>query len=227
LKRILAWLLFLLCLPTAVLAYGVTAGYAELWSTPGDARGWRDSGGSSSPYQVNSGGNPGGYLRMDITSNLFGIARYTADDTFAVTSNFLGNYAAAGIDGFAFDLRGFNTTNVGGVFSITFNDSSWTDIWRHDLALPPNAWTRYVVPLSSPGWYGGTNWSGTLGDVASVDLEFSLTGTGAQFGLDNFTLTPVPEPPSPALLGAAWAAALLTLRRFRRKPRRAATGPSH
>jgi len=182
---------------------------------------------SNTPAQVSfsaSGGNPGGYARfVDATAD--------TTDIFA-PPEFLGNYAALGVQSISYDFQIFAETNIipdattgFGVnpYALGISGPGGSAYWEGPFppgganpSLPypyPTGWISVNAPIAAsmpPGWtLQSGSWSALLDDVTTMGILIELvtnqdpaTDTDIE-GVDNVVLSAaVPEPSTIVLLGA-------------------------
>jgi hypothetical protein len=171
------------------------------------SEGWRPNAGGSLSY-VGSGGNPGGYIRMDDTASFPNYGVVTPVNYFDSLKNNLSAFNGGTI---SFDnkilLTGTNVFDSTVGFAII---SSPFGTATSDLIpdVPPTTWKTYSSPLTASLW-GKTDseWTSILSNVTSIEIQLeAYTGPDAT-GFDNFKLQSalssqaVPEPASLTLLG--------------------------
>lgn len=198
----------------AVATMALLAGQAQAQSVhhgfdAGD-EGWTVFDGGDLQWQV-SGGNPGGYLR---------ITDVTGGDFLAVApATMLGDRSAWLGGTLSFDAR-----NVNGVAP------SWADFGRITLSggdqailsldmvaddQPPadGQWHRYSVQLTEAVW--GASLGAVLADLRGLSIKAEFhNGVSEVVGLDNISVSVVPEPAGWAMLAGG---ALLLAATRRRK----------
>lgn len=171
------------------------------------------------PSHMVAGGNPGGFLYIDNSENLWAYV--------VAPAAFLGNLSAFNGGSLSFDG---NQLTGNGAYS-DFNDwgrviitgaSGSASLDFAPGTIPVNQWRTYSAPLTAAAW-GVTPavWSALLANV--TDIRFSLEGTfgGETNGFDNPTLqsptapNPVPEPASLILVGVGIALLATRHRRAR------------
>lgn len=173
-----------------------------------------------------AGGNPGGHLliRKDLSPPAFDVGALTTS-----RAEFLGNYAAAGINGASVDLN-FQTEGTDAAW-IRFRRDGSSNGWRHPLTdtFPLNSWNTYGVSFdpnwtdaqaTAAGWVTDRDLDGAVDpSPAFADVMKSVgfaevriaNDTSTLVAMDNFQL--VPEPSALALSGVA----LLSLIGLRRR----------
>jgi len=186
---------------------GASAAHAAIESTfDADLDGWTKINDVTISH-VATGGNPGGYVRLDdaATGQLFAVR---------APAKFLGDLSAANGQTLSFDaivlfqqrndpLSGFGVVKI----------SSSTDSASLDLGdIPAATWTGYSTPLDAATW-GKTeaDWNALLADVTEIRVELEAINGDEAVGFDNFRI--VPEPASAAMIGGAGLALLGRRRR--------------
>ena len=177
--------------------------YSETWDGQGNLAGWQANTIHSTVVNPGAGGNPGGYL-LSRRSGDFSIG---ADTELAAAT---GSFAGAPKWTASVDLNEFEG-DAGPVWlRFRFQDSTYNG-WRYMLSdgLATDAWATYSVAFRPtwsdaeamaagwqtdlPGGAGGVSWAQTMGDVYTTEVRFDGSRT-LLVGIDNFMLTPVPEP---------------------------------
>lgn len=191
-----------LALPLAASA----AGFAT------DAEGWTTTHGGVQTW-ISSGGNGGGWLRVaDDSSDDFLLNAPTA---------WLGNWS--GLLGGTLSFDALNVNNESPDWApfgeVTITGTAGTVVLDAVAANSPPAdgqWHRYSVLLSpAAGWSGTAPLAAVLANVTSLTIKGEFhAGVTEVVGMDNITVSAVPEPGSAALLLAGGG--LLALLRRRR-----------
>ena len=161
-----------------------------------------------------TGGNPAGFIsRTDIASNWL---------MFSAPAKFLGDLSAFYGGTLAYDLRDspIGTTVYPGVVLVGGSATLF-----YDTAPPGSAWTNRTIPLSPTGWRLNDYRNGSapspaemmsvLSSVSAIYIDADWTLNNDVTGLDNVSLTTIPEPSSLSLLGIS-AISLLVFARRRR-----------
>ncbi|HMN40050.1 MAG TPA: hypothetical protein PKE29_04340 [Phycisphaerales bacterium] len=163
---------------------------------------------------LGTGGNPDGFVQ---------IRKVTSVDAFplgtrtSVTPEFLGNYAAAGINRAGFDLVTFNTVLDGS--QIRFRPDVGTNGWHYNFGAMPasNSWVSLLTPVFDPTWSdvmatangwtqepGAPSFATLFSSVGWIEARFDNPGpTSALIGVDNVRLVPAPSAAAAGLLGLA------------------------
>lgn len=165
-----------------------------------------------------SGGNTGGFIQLrkispDVDS--FPIATRTS-----ITPEFLGNYAAAGINQAGFDVATFNTALTAA--RIRFRPDIADNGWNFNFgALPAsNNWVSLLTPVFDPTWSdatatlngwtqepGAPSFAALFANVGWAEARFDNTPTASAIvGVDNIRLVPAPSAAAAAILGLALVA---------------------
>lgn len=163
-----------------------------------------------------SGGNPGGFvqLRKETSVDAFPLGTRTS-----VTPEFLGNYAAAGINQAGFDLVTFNTTLDGA--QIRFRPGVADNGWNYNFGAiaAGNNWISLVTPVFDPTWSdvaatangwtqeaGAPSFAALFANVGWVEARFNNAPlVSAIVGVDNVRLIPAPSFAALGLMGVAIA----------------------
>ena len=195
----------------------------------GTAAGWTggdgDQGAGMSVGYNGGIGNPDGSLQGTFAEQVW---EFPETDSFMINSgtDFLGNYTAAGITGFQFDLRG---SVVPSDLALRIWSGASTFFYALNLgSMVANNWSTFTVPLQ---YNYGTGWQSdgeaafllALNNVTRVDVQVTRNGSAEQsFFLDNFATlnTPFVDPgasavpePSTGLLVIYLGALLFGIRR--------------
>ncbi|HXG46096.1 MAG TPA: PEP-CTERM sorting domain-containing protein [Methylomirabilota bacterium] len=201
-------------------ALAATSGYFEGWDASGDLAGWSASSSLSSVTQVDTGGNPGGFLWSRVSDGSTG---GVSTGLPAATGDFTGTPWTVSFDLFLFS-GGFSDIWL----RFRYHDATFNG-WRFGFAPPPtNAWTSFSVTFDpswtdaqaraagwttdSPDGFRSVSFSQTLADVYSTELRFAGPGRMVA-GLDNFSLEVVPEPSTVGLALVGAIGVLLGMRR--------------
>ncbi|MGH6647859.1 PEP-CTERM sorting domain-containing protein [Aquabacterium sp.] len=206
----------------ALPAMAATSGYSQTWDTAGDLAGWVGNTIDSVVSNPGVGGHGGGYLET-ARSGAFSIGADT--ELPAATGSFGGQVWTAKVD-----LIGLTGTTSDVWLRFRYQDSTFNG-WRYRLtdALTGD-WQTHAVSFDASwsdleakahGWQtdfadgsGSVGWAQTLSKVYTTEIR--IDGTPAlKAGIDNFSLSAVPEPSSCALVlaGLGVAAALKRRRR--------------
>jgi len=184
--------------------------HLETFSTDGDTSGWFHLSTGSSDFLIQDPGQD--HLQTGATdfTTLYVIANSSSSG-----GAFAGDFPAAGVGGFLFDL---NIASGSVVTNLFFELGNLTDgeTWSYSLALPAfDTTTSLYVPLGGAGWNqssGSLPFSFIAGNTEEIAIAFGGGGTGSMTAtIDN--VRTVPEPASIGFLGFG---ALLAMSRRRR-----------
>ena len=183
-----------------------------------DAEGFAGGTIATTLVHMPGGGNPDGHI---VIRKALG-SGFDMGAQNSISPEYLGNYAAAGINSAGFDLNVFNTT-LDDVM-IRFRVSAAQDGWRYSFGgvLPDaNAWESFDVAFDPTwddatailnGWAqeaGADTFANTLASVGWFEVRtVNPDDVSALVGLDNIRLVPAPS-----------AAALLALPLLARRRR--------
>jgi len=133
--------------------------------------------------RVNTGGNPGGYLRVSDRGA-------GARDFLIAPSIFLGNFAALGPDArIEVDRRSQTGRPLTREFEIRL--MGFGSVFRHRAAPPGPDWTRYSVELRPEMWThmaGPASFEDTLRAVQRIEVSVDEAQGQEIAGMDNFSL---------------------------------------
>jgi len=173
--------------------------------------GWTQTGATAFQQQA-AGGSPGGFLYIDPAE--FDITYIYAPAKFrgnllaynGGSVSFDGNML--GVGGSPYSAPGFDY----GHLRLTSGAASATlDLLPNPGQPGRNQWTTYSAPLTAAAWgKSEADWLALLGNLTEVRLSVEAMFGAEVQGIDNFTLTAVPEPSSQVLLlsgllGLGWA----------------------
>lgn len=199
----------------SLLALGAAAADANISSSFGSRlEGWTGAGGTVS--YVASGGNGGGYLSQTDTLNTW--------MSVSAPAAFLGNLSAylggvlsfdvKNISNHASDLQSgpwFGAVTITGAAGSASRNVAGTG---PGLPLADGLWHTYSAMLSPALWSG--NLAAALANTTAITLTLEFNSAIIETaGLDNFQISPVPEPASALLLalGLGWCGAAASRRR--------------
>ena len=201
----------------ATLLTAAGAGAATISSDfSSDVDGWTQTGAAVFQHQAN-GGNPGGFLYID---NSEGAITYV----FA-PSKFLGDLSAfdggtVSFDGIQLAITASPWTSAGqdyGHLTLSGPGGSATLDLLPAPGQPSASWTTYSATLSAAA-FGKTQpeWTAILANVTQIRLSVEAVFGGEIEGVDNFSITSVPEP-SGLVLASLALGALASARHARRQ----------
>lgn len=156
-----------------------------------------------------SGGNPGGYLRLN--DNAGGYATLTPGGAFfgALTPG-----ATLSFDATLFSANGSSTTEFG---EITLAGGGFTATVDAAIGVPPTgSWETYAVSLEAATWgLAPGDFAAMLASLDTFSLVIETTlGVNEVIGIDNFAVTETVVPiPAAAFLFAPLAGAAVLRRR--------------
>ena len=173
-----------------------------------DAEGWTLNPGAGTLTWIETGGNPGGAITAqdDVTGVMLALAppKYLGD-----LSAFDGGTLSVDFIQLA-DAEGTPLPDLGTVTLSNGSSSASLDLVAGTI---PTSWTGYEATLDAATWgVTPSTWNDILNDVTEISVvvdSFNLFGDTV--GMDNFTLTAVPEPAALAI----WTAGVFALRRTR------------
>jgi hypothetical protein len=204
-------------LAAAVFTAGAQAAsaYSETWDMQGDLAGWGPNTIHSNVFNPGGGGNPGGFLQSRRSGD-FSIGAMT--QLAAAT----GSFAGAPMWTASVDLNEF-AGDAGPVFlRFRYKDSTFNG-WKYQLtdSLAQNQWASFSVMFNpmwtdaqalAAGWskdlpdgFASVTWAETMADVYTTEVRFDGSRS-LLVGIDNFSLAPIPEPGTWALMAVGLAA---------------------
>jgi hypothetical protein len=163
-----------------------------------NAQGWTVIDGGGLTYQ-GTGGNGGGFLQIeDVTNDDFKLLAPAA--VLGNWSQYLGgslSFDGKNLDSATADWDGF------GVVTITSADGNITPLVLDTVPYGQPAigagWKRYSVALTTAVW--GASLPAVLADVSRLTIQVEFhAGQPEMVGIDNISISPVPEPTEVALL---------------------------
>lgn len=215
-----------LALATACLALPALAAthYSETWDTAGDLAGWDANTTDSVVANPGVGGNGGGYLETT-RSGAFPIGAKT--ELPAATGNFGSQVWQAQVD-----LIGLNGATTDVWLRFRYQDSTFNG-WRYRLTdVLSGTWQTFGVSFDptwtdaqaqANGWQtdfangaASVGWAQTLSNVYTTEVRIDGS-RDLKAGIDNFSLSAVPEPSSYAVLLAGLSVASMGLMMKRRR----------
>ena len=203
---------FLICVALAGAANATTI--SSSFDT--DLDGWTGQGGIL--VWNSTGGNPGGFLQENDTTN--------SNMQVVAPAKFLGN-----LNGFTLtvDIRqlvGSEAGTFGGFGAITITGGGGLSMTA-DLGSPALTWTTYTMPFSAAAFGNDANFNTIISSVTKIQLALDPRNqeTDDQVGMDNFTLSDgladvpssVPEPATMGLLGVSLIGVGLARKRYSRQ----------
>lgn len=173
-----------------------------------DAQGFQGSTISTTQIYLGAGGNPGGFveIRRDLGGPAFDIGTENMS-----SPEFLGDYAAAGINEAGFDLR-VPGTPIADVW-LRFRSTVTMNGWYHPFGAPAadNVWYQYQemfdpnwddVTAAANGWVqeaGAGSFADTFKTVGWIEVRM-ITIESTLADIDNVYIVPTPGAGSLALL---------------------------
>lgn len=196
----------------ATVAVSASMGFAAspyTASFDADAQGFQGSTISTTQIYLGAGGNPGGFveIRRDLGGPAFDIGTENMS-----SPEFLGDYAAAGINEAGFDLR-VPSTPIADVW-LRFRSTVTMNGWYHPFGAPSsdNVWHDYQeifdpnwddVTAAANGWVqeaGAGSFADTFQTVGWIEVRLiAIESTLAD--IDNVYIVPTPGAGGLALLG--------------------------
>jgi|LGVC01.1.fsa_nt_gb hypothetical protein len=166
-----------------------------------DLEGWTWDSIFATVQHRSSGGNPGGYFRME---DIAPSAPFTA----IAPNKFLGNQSGLNNGTLSMDLRllivpdEFDFESFG---TVKFTGSGGL-MAQHDLVSgrPATSWITYEAPLTAATWgVSEADWATLLSEVTQIDISLAAGAGLSASGFDNFSVAPVPLPPAWILMLSA------------------------
>jgi hypothetical protein len=195
--------------------------YVDTFDGGANPTGWNWNGFNESIPAT--GGNPDHYLANDMFFE-WPIVK----STDAAPTPFHGDYAAAGVSEISFDYQTFVNPFGGGAADISgglvlYDSSGFFAYTINNVDLTPvtGSWRTTVFDIPSQevslpaDWFmpAGGNWANLITDVSRVQLHyldpgFAGVSQGWSVGMDNASITYVPEPGALALVSLGGLALL-------------------
>jgi len=176
--------------------------YTETFSPPLSTS-WNDKFGSPLVIEP-SEGNPDYYL--------FGSTETGRVRAYTTSTQFTGNWAAAGIAAISYDVRNLSTNGFSFQTSLSLygGGGGWGYPAGHAWIQPDDGWTTIVAPFDptwtdqqaeAAGWWNQTTSEHPFSEVVQdiYELDVYIYQSNRHFGIDNVGST-VPEPSTLALL---------------------------
>jgi hypothetical protein len=163
---------------------------------------------SNTPSQISwskTGGNPGGFISFEDTTNDWTVVNAPA--------TFLGNYSALNSVGtISFDHKIIAETGIQSLspYEVDLSGLGGSATWTGATPKGVTGWVTLNVPLVQSDWtINSGTWTGLLADVTQLQIPIELVtndtipGDTDHEGIDNVILSSsAPEPASLTLLGA-------------------------
>ena len=205
--KILSYVLCLWCVVamTPLMAADIVKSTFDNNLPNADWDGWTETPTTNQVTWANPGGNPDGYLRF---------ADSVAGATWlSAPSKFLGSWQSYST--FSWDQKSEGSGSFQNQVLIygIYNGSQAFAAWWPDSQNGPINWTNYGVSITAPDWghmavsVSGPPpedvWASIISNVTAVEILIDATPNMSDDieGVDNPTLTPVPEPSTLILLG--------------------------
>ncbi len=175
-----------------VLLIAATFSHAALVSTfETGLEGWTwDAGGATVTHSI-SGGNPGGFLHIEDSATGIGMFVYAPD-------KFLGNQTSNDGGTLAMDVRllAGPIIDVESYGTVQLTGSNGLTASRDLIVGPPSAaWSTFAAPLIAAEWgVSQATWTSILSDISRLSVELEVGSNLDASGLDNFSISPIPEP---------------------------------